>query len=156
LKPIGKPVALATLVCGTLDVIYPTALTLMRGKDPAAMWRGVASGPFPGAGGWGTPGVLAGLVVHFTLMAIIVAAYMLAARARPALLDRPRLSGIAYGLITYAVMNLVVLPLRFGAPLPPPMLSIATQLTAHILLVGLPIAFIAARYLRPARTGAPA
>jgi len=146
-KSIAKPVAVATLVCGTLDVIYPTTVTLLRGKDPAAMWRGVASGPFPGASAWGTPGTIAGLAVHFTLMAIMVAAYMLVARARPGLLERPWLSGIGYGLVTYVVMNLVVLPLRFGTPLPPPALSIATQLVAHILLVGLPIAFIARKYL---------
>ena len=35
-----------------------------------------------------------------------------------------------YGLITYVVMNLVVVPLRF-APLPPKPLSIATQLFAQ-------------------------
>ena len=147
-RSIARPVAVATLLCATLDAIYPTTLALLRGKDPAALWRSVASGPFPGAGEWGTPGILAGLAVHFTLMAAMVAVYMLVARSRPALLGRPWLAGIGYGLITYIVMNLVVLPLRFGAPLPPPMLSIATQLGAHILLVGLPIAFIARQYFR--------
>ena len=145
---IWKPTILATLVCGTLDAIYPTALTLLRGRDPAAMWRGVASGPFPGASDWGAPGVAVGLAVHFALMAIMVAVFMLAALRAPRLLDRPGLAGIGYGLVTYVVMNLVVLPLRFGAPIPPPALSIFTQLFAHIALVGLPIAFIARRYLR--------
>jgi hypothetical protein len=145
---IWKPTLIATLVCGILDAIYPTALTLLRGRDPAAMWRGVASGPFPGASEWGSPGVAAGLAVHFTLMAIMVAVFMLAALRAPRLLDRPWLAGIGYGLLTYVVMNLVVLPLRFGAPLPPPALSIFTQLLAHVVLVGLPIAFIARRYLR--------
>ena len=45
--------------------------------------------------------------------------------------------GLAYGLITYFVMNWLVVPLRFGTPLPPKPLSIATQLFAHIVLVGL-------------------
>ena len=146
-QSIAKPTALATLVCGLLDVIYPTSLAVLRGKDPAAVWKGVASGPFPGASEWGTSGIVTGLAVHFTIMAVMVAVYMLAARSRPALLARPWLAGVAYGLVTYAVMNLVVLPLRFGAPLPPPAQSIATQLGAHILLVGLPIAFIARNYL---------
>ena len=149
---IAKPTAVASLLCGTLDVIYPTTLTILRGKDPAAVWKGVASGPFPGATDWGTPAISTGLVVHFTIMAIMVAAYMLVARSRPALLQRPWLAGIGYGLITYVVMNLIVLPLRFGAPLPPPALSIATQLGAHILLVGLPIAFIARKYLSSGRS----
>jgi hypothetical protein len=49
--------------------------------------------------------------------------------------------------IATAVSGMVV-PLRFGAPLPPKALSIATQLFAHVVLVGLPFAFILRRYLR--------
>jgi len=41
-----------------------------------------------------------------------------------------------------------VLPLRFDTPLPPKPLSIATQLFAHVVLVGIPIAFVAARHLK--------
>jgi hypothetical protein len=40
-------------------------------------------------------------------------------------------------------------PLRFDAPLPPSVRAIATQLFAHVFLVGIPIALIAARNLRP-------
>ena len=145
---IWKPTLIATLLCGLLDAIYPTVLTLLRGRDPAAMWRGVASGPFPGASEWGVAGTVVGLAVHFMLMAIMVAVFMLAARERPSLLDRPWVSGIVYGLITYAVMNLVVVPLRFGTPLPSAPVQIVSQLFAHIVLVGLPTAFIARRYLR--------
>lgn len=143
-----KPTLLATLVCGTLDAIYPTALTMLRGKDPAAMWRGVASGPFPGASDWGAVGTTVGLITHFTLMGIIAAAFMLAVRTRPSLLDRPWLAGVGYGLLTYVVMNLIVVPLRFGTPLPPPPQAILSQLFAHIVLVGLPITLIARRHLR--------
>ena len=145
---IWKPTLIATFVCGILDAIYPTALTLLRGRDPAAMWRGVASGPFPGAGEWGTAGSALGLATHFTLMAIMVVVFMLAARERPVLLDRPWASGLIYGLITYVVMNLIVVPLRFGTPLPSAPVQIVSQLFAHTVLVGLPIAFIARRYLR--------
>jgi membrane associated rhomboid family serine protease len=74
---------------------------------------------------------------------------MLFVRRRPRLLDKPVIVGMVYGLITYVVMNLIIVPLRFGAPLPPSALSIATQLFAHIVLVGIPIALLAARYLKP-------
>jgi len=46
-------------------------------------------------------------------------------------------------------MNLIVVPLRFPAAWPPKSMAIGTQLFAHIVLVGLPTAFIARRYLRP-------
>ena len=35
-------------------------------------------------------------------------------------------------------MNWLVVPLRFGGPLPLKPISIATQLFAHVVLVGLP------------------
>jgi hypothetical protein len=145
---IWRPIAVATLVCGTLDILLAIILTLSRGREPAGMLRSVASGPFPDATGWGTAGSALGLAVHFTLMAIMVAAFVLVARQRPALLDKPLLWGLVFGLITYVAMNLIVVPLRFPAAWPPKALSIGTQLFAHIVLVGWPTAFIARRYLR--------
>ena len=145
---ILKPALIATLLCGTLDILLAVILSTIYGKGPAAMLRGVASGPIPGATEWGAAGSALGLATHFTLMAIIVVVFMTAARERPSLLDRPWVSGLIYGLITYVVMNLIVVPLRFGSPLPPPTRAIVTQLFAHIVLVGWPTAFIARRYLR--------
>ena len=82
-------------------------------------------------------------------MAIMAALYVLAARRMPALVQHPIQWGIIYGLATYVVMNWLVVPLRFDAPLPPKPLSIATQLFAHVILVGIPIALITARSLKP-------
>ncbi len=144
---MGRTIVWATLVAGTLDIVFAGILSLIRGSEPAAMLRGVASGPFPGASEWGATGSALGLVTHFTLMAVMAAVFVLAARQRPALVERPILWGIIYGLITYVAMNLIVLPLRFGAPLPPPTRAIVAQLFAHIVLVGIPIALIAARRL---------
>lgn len=146
---IWKPLATATLVCGTLDILFATMLTLLRSKEPAAMLRFVAAGPFPAATEWGAAGSLLGLTVHYTLMAIMVAIFTLAARRVPALTDSPLLWGLIYGLVTYGVMNLIVVPLRFPAAWPPKALSIGTQLFAHIVLVGIPTSLIARRYLRP-------
>jgi hypothetical protein len=147
-RSILKPIVVATLVCGTLDILLAMLLTLWRGRQIDAMLRSVASGPFPSATEMDGAGAALGLAVHFGLMAIMVAAFMLTARRRPPLVDQPLLWGLAFGLVTYVVMNLVVVPLRFPAAWPPSGLSIATQLFAHIVLVGWPTAFIARRYLR--------
>ena len=147
-RSVLKPIVIATLVCGTLDILWAVILTLWRGKDPAAMLRFVGSGPFPQATDMGTTGSVLGLLVHFTLMAIMVAVFVLAARERPSLVDRPLLWGLVYGLITYVVLDLIVVPLRFPSAWPPAPTSIATQLFAHVALVGLPTALIARRYLR--------
>ena len=147
-RSILKPVLAATLICGTLDILWAMILTIWRGRQIDGMLRFVASGPFPGATERGGAGAILGLVVHYGLMAVMVAVFVLVARSRPTLLDRPWLAGLVYGLITYVVMNLVVVPLRFPAAWPPKALSIGTQLFAHIVLVGWPTAFIARRYMR--------
>lgn len=138
----------ATLVAGTIDILYAAMMSSIFGRGPAAMLRTVASGPFPAATEMGAAGSIIGLIVHFTLMAVMAAAFLLAARNWPSLLAKPIQSGIIYGLVTYVVMNWIVVPLRFATPLPPKASSIASQLFAHIVLVGIPIALIAARKLR--------
>jgi len=143
-----KPIAVATLMCGTLDILLAVILTLWRGREPAAMLRFVASGPFPAASEWGASGASLGLATHFTLMAIMVGALVLLVRAKPRLLDTPYRTALAYGVITYFIMNWLVVPLRFGSPLPPSLLAVTTQLFAHIVLVGMPATLIARRYLR--------
>jgi hypothetical protein len=152
-----KSFLLATLVCGTLDILLAVLLTLQRGKDPAGMLRFVASGPFPDATEWGAGGAVLGLAVHFTLMAIMVGGFLVLVSQRPALLDRPLVAGLAFGLITYVIMNLIVVPLRWPAAFPPKPIGIATQLFAHLVLVALPTVLIAKAMLAKVAPGvAPA
>ena len=160
---ILRPILLATLVAGTLDILAAIGLTLYYGREPADMLRYVASGPVPAGDRLGRE----------------------RRRARPrrpfrdhggdgGRLSSPRPSacprcagspvawGVAYGLATYVVMNLIVVPLALRrrrcrrAPR-----AIVTQLFCHFVLVGLPIALIAARHFRrrarsPAEMTAPA
>ena len=144
-----KPIAIATAVSGTLDILFAMILTVFFGREIGNMLRYVGSGPLPQATDMGMSGAILGLLVHFALMAIMATVFVLAARRIPALVERPIQWGVLYGLATYVVMNWLVVPMRFGTPLPPSPLSMATQLFAHIVLVGIPIALIAARYLRP-------
>ena len=144
-----RPIAVATAVSGTLDIVFAMILTVFFGREIGSMLRYVASGPFPQAEEMGAGGAILGLLVHFALMAIMATAYVLAARRMHVLVQRPIQWGIPYGLATYVVMNLLVVPMRFGTPMPPSLRSIATQLFAHIVLVGIPIALITARSLSP-------
>jgi hypothetical protein len=143
-----KPIAIATLISGTLDILLATFLSLARGGDPANMLRFVASGPFPQATDMGAAGSLLGLIVHFSLMAIMAAAFMIVVRAKPDLLKKPVITGLAYGLITYVILDLLIVPLRFPAAFPPKPMSIVTQLFAHLVLVGLVFAFVARRWAK--------
>jgi hypothetical protein len=109
-----RPILVATAVSGTLDILFAIALTLLFGREPVLMLRRIASALSPIAGE-GPVGPVLGLMVHFTLMALMAAVFVLVARQRPVLLERPVVCGVIYGLITYVIMNLVVVPLRFPA-----------------------------------------
>jgi hypothetical protein len=143
-----RPIAIATAISGTLDILFAMILTLAFGREIPNMLRFVASGPFPGATGMGTAGAVLGLVVHYVLMAIMATGLVLLVRWRPGLVETPLRTGLAYGIITYFIMSWLVVPLRFHAPLPPKAMSVATQLFAHVVLVGIPMAYVSARYLR--------
>jgi hypothetical protein len=143
-----KPFLAGTLVAGTLDILFAVILSIVFGRGPAGMLRYVASGPFPDATNWGAMGSALGLVVHFALMAIMVGAYVLLAARVPALAAQPLKGAVIFGLATYVAMNLIVVPLRFPAAFPPSAMSIGTQLFAHVVLVGLPVAWITAIMLR--------
>lgn len=142
-----RRIVAGTLVAGTLDLAASIGLTLYFAHRtvPEMLAKIVAAGPIPDARDWGTLGAALGIIVHYILMAIMVWAYVTAVDRFPALRRNWVTWGVIYGLGTYVVMNLIVLPLRFGTPLPPPPTAIFTQLFCHIFLVGLPIAWIARR-----------
>jgi hypothetical protein len=145
-----KPIVLATLVAGTLDILSAFVFAGMAGMSPFGVLRFVASGPF-GDSPTATPGWAAiGLLVHFAIMACMVTAYMIVAPRIPALLRHPIPAGLAYGLLLWLIMYWIVRPLRFPElPLPHTAWGIGNALFSHCILVGLPIALIAARYFRP-------
>ena len=129
------------LLCGTLDALYATVSALIRGGDVAGVWLGVASGPFgDGAKEWGAAGVLAGLLVHFAIMAVMVAVGLRLARNGPLGDVAPWKAGTLYGLVLYGVMYGLVLQWRFGLPFPnPDKAKLAIALFPHIFLVGIPM-----------------
>ena len=137
----------AWLLCGALDAVYASVLALARAGDVGEVWRGVASGPFgAAASNWGASGVIAGIVVHFAIMAAMTAVALVLFRKTPLADANPWLAGTLYGLALYCVMYGIVLPARFGAPFPnPDKLKLALGLIPHVFLVGIPMALILRR-----------
>lgn len=152
-----RSIALATLIAGTLDILSAFVFAGMAGTAPGAVLRYVASGPFgdgvrTGGSGW----ALAGLAVHFAIMACMATVYFLIAARGPQLVERPILAGFLYGLLLWVIMYWVVKLLRWpNAPLPHTTWGVANALFSHCILVGIPIAWIAARHFAAHRPAAP-
>lgn len=152
-----KPWLVATLLAGTLDIVAACVLAAGAGLTPAFVLQFVASGPFGDRALGSAAFVPVGLLVHYAIMACMVGAYLALAPRLPLVLRHPIPAGLAYGLVLWFVMYCIVRPLRWEQ-LPPPTdpKAIAAQWFCHLVLVGIPIALVAARYLRAARPAVPA
>ena len=144
-----RGVVIAATVAGTLDILSAFLFDALVKGTPLGVLNGIAAAALPQFDIGDMANAVAGLIVHFAIMFVMVAVYFTFA-ARISLLNRhPWVSGIGYGLALWGVMYWGVLPQRFPTlfPILDPQ-EVAMQLFSHIVLVGLPIALIARRAAR--------
>ena len=138
-----RPILWATVVAGTLDILCAFAIA----GSVVPVLQTVASGPLGDAIADSPAGAPLGLLVHFAIMAVMAAAYILAAARIPLLNRHWWLTGLLYGVVLWIVMYWIVMPLRWDSyATPSEPLAIGKQLFAHCVLVGLPIAWVAVRH----------
>lgn len=142
----AQAILYGTLVVGTLDALDAVLFFWFRsGARPYRIFQGIASGllgPAARQGGLQTAAI--GVALHYFIAFGIVVTYFLVSR-RVALLTRhPVICGLFYGLVVYAVMNLVVIPLsRIGGPAMPAAPLLVNGILIHLFGVGLPAALFA-------------
>ena len=99
-------------------------------------------GPAARTGGLKTAAL--GVFLHYFIAFGIVLTYFLVSRRVRLLTRHPVICGLLYGIVAYAVMNLVVLPLsKVGGPSMPALPVLANGLLIHMFGVGLPSALFA-------------
>jgi hypothetical protein len=150
-QPNGRARAIVAggLAAGLLDLVDAlVAYKLAFGMSPVVIYQFVASGLLGKAAySGGMPAALLGLAVHFLIAFTAATVFVLASERIPQLRRDAVGWGLAFGLAVFAVMSFVVIPLsRIGASTPPLPL-IVNGLLGHALLVGLPIALAARRFL---------
>ena len=92
------------------------------------------------------PTAALGLVLHFCIALSAAAIFYLASRAIPILTHHPVIAGLFYGLLIYAVMNLIVLPLSaYPRKMSFPFVVLVTGLFVHMFCIGLPISLAVRR-----------
>jgi len=135
------------LVAGAFDVVYACAFWWWKaGVPPRRIFQSVAAGLLgPASFEGGAATATLGLGLHFFNALMMSVAYFLVATRWPLLRRRPVLCGAGYGLLLYAVMNYVVVPLSAAGPGSKDPLWIALSVAVHVLLVGIPIALITRR-----------
>ena len=140
------------LIAGALDITYAFIIWGAQGVTPLRIGRSIAAGlvgvEAARAGGAGLGSF--GLLLHFMMATIIAAIYYGAARNIRLLVDKAVPCGIAYGLVTYGVMNYVVMPLSAIHSIGDsgPAYIRITGVLVHMFLIGLPIALVTRRGLK--------
>jgi hypothetical protein len=143
----ARAILFGTLTVGTLDALDAIVFFGLRsGAKPIRIFQGIASaliGPAARQGGLKTAAL--GVFLHYFIAFGIVVTYYLVSRRVRLLTARPVVCGLFYGLVAYAVMNLVVLPLsKVGGPSMPATPVLVNGLLIHMFGVGLPSALFAA------------
>jgi uncharacterized membrane protein YagU involved in acid resistance len=138
----------AGLLVGVLDISDAFIFYGLHGVPPMRILQGIASGLLGRAAfTQGSRSALLGVVLHFFIAFTAATVYLLASRRLP-LSRRPLLYGTLYGVAVYVVMNYIVLPLSNVVPKPHfSPTPFVNGVAALIFCVGIPVAFIARRYI---------
>ena len=151
-----RAIAYGGLTVGALDILDAFIFFGLRsGARPMGILHSIAAGALgrDAARAGGVPAAALGLLLHFTIAAIITTIYVAASRFVPVLRKHWVICGIAYGLVAYFTMTFVVVPLSnagpgriaFALPVTPVLIN---GLAIHAFGVGLPAAWFASR-IRP-------
>jgi len=140
-----KTILLATLICGTLDIAYAIIMAVLHDGNALGVLLSVASGPFGSmAKTWGWTGGMLGLATHFSIMLVMVTAFVLLIKYIPNLARiNSIVLGIIYGCLLYTFMYWIVLILRWPEIFPQTQpMQIIRALAPHIFMVGIPLSLI--------------
>ena len=133
------------LLAGLLDAIAAVLLFLSRGnKDPRMLFRYIASAVYgKEAFAKRNSMVLMGILFHFLIAMCWVAIYFFLHAHIHWLGEHPLAAAIDYGILVWAIMNLVVVPNSKAAPRPFSLTFALINVVILILAIGLPAAYMA-------------
>jgi hypothetical protein len=144
----ARAILLAGLIAGTMDITAACVYAwLAGGAPPARVFQSVATGVLGRAsydGGAQTAAL--GLFLHFVIATGAAATYYAVSRVMTILVSRPVLSGVLYGVIVWAFMRYVVIPLSAATRRPLELKGAAIMIAIHMACVGLPIALAVRRF----------
>lgn len=149
---IYRIILLTGLLAGTLDIVSAFLNFLAQGgDDPRKVLVFIASGVF-GQRAFEPSYMMfmsvSGLVFHYLIALIWTTLYFMTYPRIHLLSSHKYLNGMAYGLIVWIIMNLVVLPLSGTPEMELIFKRVAISMGILIVAIGLPISLVAHNYFR--------
>lgn len=143
-----KAIIWGGLLAGALDLVFALTYYGLKGGNAVKVLQSIAGGIQGKAAYQGGAGsAFLGVALHFGIAIGAAAIFCVLARGLPILLRKPWISGAVFGAGVYYFMQLVVLPLSALKTKGYPLKWEPWMLAAHVVLIGLPIALTARRYL---------
>ncbi|MDQ6943332.1 MAG: hypothetical protein M3169_12565 [Candidatus Eremiobacteraeota bacterium] len=139
----------AGLTAGILIDLFLFAMQLATGTPPDKLAGNFVfiAAVVLGPGAYTNPiAVPLGIVLHFCVAIGWALGYVYLVRSQPQLVARPWISGAAYGLVVYVFMEIILITAGQYHRVAPGLLF--TQMIAHVVFYGIPVAVIASRMLR--------
>ena len=129
-----------------MDIAAAIIMAVARGSTPMRLLQFVASGLVGRnafEGGMATAAL--GLALHFLIAFAVVVIFWFPRGRFSRIKEWPVASGLVYGALVFAVMNLVVLPLS-RAPIRHALIPDLIQLAIHMFIIGLPTSLLLRRF----------
>ena len=112
-------IAVAGIAGAVVDAIYFSTIALLKGNSPVKVLQSIA-------GFWfgsrtfdlGDLSAIVGAATHIGLATLMAAGFVILALRTDTIRKKPIATGLAYGLLLYAIMYQMVMPLRWPAIYP--------------------------------------
>jgi hypothetical protein len=139
----------AGLLCGCMDISAAFITWYLKGVKPARLLRGIAAGllgnkSFEG----GIPTAALGLGIHYLVAFTAATVFYFASRKLTFMTRQPFLYGPIFGILVYAFMYWVVMPLSARPPGKFSLSNTVIAIITHIICVGTPIALVESYFSR--------
>lgn len=149
MKPLlTRYILIAWLIAGTMDITAAcTQYYIVTGKGPEGVLRYVASallGKGATNGGIETP--LLGLLLHYLVALIWTVIFFLLYPRLKFMQINKWITGLVYGMVVWAIMNRVVVPITAAHTGPFVLKKAAIAMGILMVCIGLPISLVANKY----------
>ncbi|MDI3318994.1 hypothetical protein [Pinibacter soli] len=138
-----KTIAWAGLLVGTLDILAAVVnFKIATGKDPVLIFQYIASAVFGKDAYNGSLMPVLGLIFHFIIAYIFTIIFFFIYPKLKLYKYNAVLTGIAYGIVIWIVMNVAVVPLSRIGKFSFKLSNVLLQASILIVMIGIPLSFI--------------
>jgi len=143
-----KTIAWAGLLVGSLDILAAIVnFKIATGKDPILIFQYIASAVF-GKDAYSGSSLMPvlGLILHFIIAYIFTIIFFIIYPKMKLFKYNAILTGIAYGILIWIAMNMIVVPLSKIGKFSFKLSGVLLQASILIVMIGIPLSLICKHY----------